>query len=175
MPRAGNPHSVSRKLCVKEWPPSPPLHPRCHLYFCAFLHTHVRLNADGIKRVLLPQSISVFLFYLLLSISRVCGMRWVQTNRPRREVSINSSMDVIGFIWRASPPMSVLTGCRAYHLSMCCCLVFVCFVCLSDVLLILVILLYVWWNFGTRLSPREFHKTANDKQIREWCFSISSK
>lgn len=56
------PHSVSRKLCVKEWPLPPPLHPWSHLYFCAFLHRHVCLNADGIKRLLLPQSISVFLF-----------------------------------------------------------------------------------------------------------------
>lgn len=32
------PHSVSRKLCVKEWPLPPPLHPWSHLYFCAFLH-----------------------------------------------------------------------------------------------------------------------------------------
>ncbi len=56
------PHSVSRKLCVKEWPLPPPLHPWSHLYFCAFLHRHVCLNADGIKILLLPQSISVFLF-----------------------------------------------------------------------------------------------------------------
>lgn len=56
------PHSVSRKLCVKEWPLPPPLHPFSHLYFCAFLHRQVCLNADGIKILLLPQSISVFLF-----------------------------------------------------------------------------------------------------------------
>lgn len=40
----------------------------------ASLHIHVCLNADGIKRLLLPQSISVFLFYLLLQVEGICGM-----------------------------------------------------------------------------------------------------
>lgn len=78
------PHSVSRKLCVRMTPPcrpserypdptpSIPTHPTFLLL--AFLHIHVCLNADGIKRLLLPQSISVFLFYLLLQVEGICGM-----------------------------------------------------------------------------------------------------
>lgn len=61
----------------------PPLHPSpSHpdsptLFLLAFLHIHVCLNADGIKRLLLPQSISVFLFYLLLQVEGICGMHTV--------------------------------------------------------------------------------------------------
>ena len=53
-------------------PPNPP--PITHFLF-AFLHIRVCLNADGIKRLLLPPSISVFLFYLLLQVEGICGMR----------------------------------------------------------------------------------------------------
>lgn len=83
-PCAGNP-ILSQESCVWEWlPPVAPSerypdptpsilsHPT-HLLL-AFLHIHVCLNADGIKRLLLPQSISVFLFYLLLQVEGICGM-----------------------------------------------------------------------------------------------------
>lgn len=46
-------------------------------FLLAFLHIHVCLNADGIKRILLPHSISVFLFYLLLQVEGICGMHAV--------------------------------------------------------------------------------------------------
>lgn len=82
------PHSVLRKLCVKEWlprllsrvltPPHPPVHPTHPLSFSPSAYTvHVCLNADGIKRLLLPHSISVFLFYLLLQVEGICGMHAV--------------------------------------------------------------------------------------------------
>lgn len=83
-PCAGNP-ILSQESCVWEWlppvapserypdpTPSIPSHPTFLLL--AFLHIHVCLNADGIKRLLLPQSISVFLFYLLLQVEGICGM-----------------------------------------------------------------------------------------------------
>lgn len=119
--------------------PHPHPHPWSHLYFCAFLHRHVCLNADGIKRLLLPQSISVFLFYLLLLISRVCGMHWLQTNQsPVGDLHHDPCMEFIGSILRASPPMSLLTGWPCVlHIICLCADVFVLSVlsvwCLADV------------------------------------------
>lgn len=92
------PHSVLRKLCVKEWllsrllsralTPSPI--PLTH-FLLAFLHIHVCLNADGIKRLLLPHSISVFLFYLLLQVEGICGMHTVPDCPAARQTTNSPS------------------------------------------------------------------------------------
>lgn len=86
------PFCLKKVVCERMTPPSPlpsvtptprsrppsPLHPDSPTFFLyAFLHIHVCLNADGIKRLLLPQSISVFLFYLLLQVEGICGMHTV--------------------------------------------------------------------------------------------------
>lgn len=148
--------------------PHPHPHPWSHLYFCAFLHRHVCLNADGIKRLLLPQSISVFLFYLLLLISRVCGMHWLQTNQsPVGDLHHDPCMEFIGSILRASPPMSLLTGwpCVLTCISSVYVLMSLSWVfCLFDVLLMsfLVFLHSVLWNCWTLLNWWEFHKKANE-------------
>lgn len=88
------------------------LHPWSHLYFSAFLHRHVCLNADGIKRILLPQKYICFsILFVATDLIMHCGMHWLQINQsPVGDIHHDSCMEVIGSILCASPPMRLLTG-----------------------------------------------------------------